>query len=75
MTFGLHISPAPFLTVLESLRMVMTSSGVYGGEICRYSEPNTGVSTRDCIERLGGSLIYPKLLVSASLTQRGELTT
>ena len=49
----------------------MTSSGVYGGEICKYSEPNTGVFTRDWMDRLGGSLIYPKLRVSTSLDSRG----
>jgi len=48
----------------------MTSSGVYGGEICRYSDPKTGVSTRDWMDRLGGSLIYPKLLVSVVLNPR-----
>jgi hypothetical protein len=71
MIFGLHVSPFPFLIVRRSSRMAMTSSGVYGGEICRYSEPKTGVSTRDWMERLGGSLIYPKLCVSTVLNFQG----
>jgi hypothetical protein len=57
----------------------MTSAGVYGGEICRYSEPKSGVSISDWIDRFSGSLMYAKLQVSrnqvTNLKTRDELTT
>jgi hypothetical protein len=61
MTLGLHTSPLVFVIVRRSWSMVRVSSGVYGGEICRYSEPNTGDSANDWIVRCGGGLIYSKL--------------
>ena len=46
-TLGLQVSPLAFFSVRRSPSNVTTSSGLYGGETCRYSEPNNGVSSSD----------------------------